>query len=79
MVVQLVTYHNCIAAILYAPAHMYIHSQTISRLKVLLKRDNITFNERSFETEDGIAGLGENAFVSVACHLANCLLPQHSN
>ena len=46
--------------------YMHTYSQTISRLKHLLKRDNITFHERSFETEDGIAGLGESAFVSAA-------------
>ena len=35
----------------------------MTRLQKLLKRDNITFNERIFETEDGIAGLGEEPFV----------------
>lgn len=36
----------------------------ITRLKELLKRDNIFVNERKFETEDGIAGLGDTPFVS---------------
>lgn len=36
----------------------------ITRLKELLKRDNIFVDERKFETEDGIAGLGDTPFVS---------------
>lgn len=39
--------------------------QMITRLKELLKRDNITVDERIFETEDGIAGLGDTPFVSI--------------
>ena len=39
--------------------------QMITRLKELLKRDNITVNERIFETEDGIASLGDTPFVSI--------------
>ena len=38
--------------------------QTYGRLKELLDRDNIEYDERKFETEDGIAGLGERPFVS---------------
>ena len=39
--------------------------QMITRLKELLKKDNITVDERIFETEDGIASLGDTPFVSI--------------
>ena len=38
--------------------------QTIIQLKELLKKGNITFDERVFETDVGIAGLGDEPFVS---------------
>ena len=34
-------------------------------LKTLLDEDGITYSENMFDTEDGIAGLGENTFVSL--------------
>lgn len=37
--------------------------QTMIRLQKLLKRDNITYSKRIFETEDGIIGLGAEPFV----------------
>jgi hypothetical protein len=40
----------------------------ITRLKDLLKKDNIIVDERKFETEDGIAGLGDTPFVSINPH-----------
>ena len=43
---------------------MNIIIQTYGRLKELLNSDNIEYDERKFETEDGIAGLGERPFVS---------------
>ena len=46
----------------------------ITRLKELLKRDNIFVNEGKFETEDGIAGLGDTPFVSIInLHILDCL------
>ena len=39
-------------------------TQTVDRLKQMLDTINVTYNERIFESEDGIAGLGPEAFVS---------------
>ena len=36
----------------------------MDRLKQLLDTINVTYTERIFESEDGIAGLGSEAFVS---------------
>ena len=36
----------------------------MNRLKQMLDTINVTYTERIFESEDGIAGLGPEAFVS---------------
>ena len=39
-------------------------TQTMSHLKQMLDTINITYEETTFESEDGIAGLGHKLFVS---------------
>ena len=39
-------------------------TQTMSHLKQMLDTIDVTYNERMFESEDGIAGLGSEPFVS---------------
>ena len=46
----------------YAPLHT--HQQTMDRLKILLTDEGINFTDTTFNTEDGIRGLGEQPFVS---------------
>ena len=48
--------------IIHTPAHMY--PQTMDRLKILLTEEGINFTDATFNTEDGIRGLGEQPFVS---------------
>ena len=47
----------------------------MDRLKQLLDTINVTYTERIFESEDGIAGLGSEAFVSeLVDELVSCSL-----
>ena len=39
-------------------------SQTMDRLKILLTEEGINFTDTTFNTENGIRGLGEQPFVS---------------
>ena len=39
-------------------------SQTMDRLKLLLTEEGINFTDTTFNTENGIRGLGEKPFVS---------------
>ena len=48
--------------IIYTAAHT--HPQTMNRLKILLTEHGINFTDTTFNTEDGIRGLGEQPFVS---------------
>ena len=62
---QNLTCHIITVNVSYPTLSMYNeYVQTYGRLKELLDRDNIEYDERKFETEDGIAGLGERTFVS---------------
>ena len=40
------------------------HPQTMNGLKTLLTQERINFTDATFNTEDGIGGLGEQPFVS---------------
>ena len=51
----------------YAPLHT--HPQTMDRLKILLTEEGINFTDATFNTEDGIRGLGEQPFVSKIVHV----------
>ena len=53
--------------IIHTPAHMY--PQTMDRLKILLTEEGINFTDATFNTEDGIRGLGEQPFVSKIVHV----------
>ena len=46
-------------------------TQTMSHLKQMLDTINVTYEERIFESEDGIAGLGPDPFVSDSRTLSN--------
>lgn len=39
--------------------------QTLESLKVLLDRDGVEYSTKTFDTDDGIAGLGDEPFVSL--------------
>ena len=41
-----------------------ISTQTMDRLKQLLDKNNFTYTEKTFESEEDIAGLGSEPFVS---------------
>ena len=49
---------NCI----FSTSHFVI--QTMDLVKQMLDAINVTYDERVFESEDGIAGLGSEPFVS---------------
>ena len=55
------------AHIITHPAHT--HRQTMDRLKILLTEEGINFTDTTFNTEDGIRGLGEQPFVSKIVHV----------
>lgn len=57
--------YACSYILLYMYFIKTLFMQMIIRLKEFLKRDNITVDERIFETGDGIAGLGDIPFVSI--------------
>ena len=44
--------------------HAHLLAQTMDHLKQLLLTINVTYTERTFESEDGIAALGSEPFVS---------------
>ena len=46
-------------------------TQTMSHLKQMLDTINVTYEEKIFESEDGIAGLGPDPFVSDLRTLSN--------
>ena len=48
-------------------------SQTIDRLKLLLTEEGINFTDTTFNTENGIRGLGEKPFVSEVVFAASDL------
>ena len=56
------THKTCIHLHTHIPAHM--HLQTMDQLKILLTEEGINFTDTTFNTEDGIRGLGEQPFVS---------------
>ena len=45
-------------------SYMHAYPQTMDQLKLLLREEEINFNDTTFNTEDGIRGLGEQPFVS---------------
>ena len=53
--------------------------QTMSHLKQMLDTINVTYHERMFESEDGIAGLGSEPFVSDYRTLSDHALIAYSN
>ena len=65
-----ITMHTCIH--MHAHLHMdictctsaYGHPQTMNGLKTLLTEEGVNFTDATFNTEDGIRGLGEQPFVS---------------
>ena len=50
--------HICICTSAYG------HPQTMNGLKTFLTEEGINFTDATFNTEDGIGGLGEQPFVS---------------
>ena len=51
-----------------------MYPQTMDQLKILLNEEGINFTDTTFNTEDGIRGLGEQPFVSEKCLLVNFAL-----
>ena len=48
----------------HACTSAYGHPQTMNGLKNLLTEEGVNFTDATFNTEDGIRGLGEQPFVS---------------
>ena len=46
-------------------AFSYVSPQAMDRLKTLLDAVGVTYSERFFDSEEGVAELGGNVFVSI--------------